>query len=133
MTAPQFFPIPRDLHALACETVNRQVARLPFERDGVRVTEELIGVTLECLNAEFSKTLAIMAKAGIASHMPEGLDRCLEQRLMIEGRPASAVVAEILCRACITEKTEVLDLTRTGRSGGYGCCLPGPGMGIPNR
>ena len=111
MTAPQFFPIPRDIHALACDAVNRHVAQLPFERDGVRVTEELIGITLECLNAEFSKTLAIVAKAMIASHMPEGLDRCLEQRLNIEGRPTSAVIAEILCRAHVTEKTEVLDLT----------------------
>ncbi len=111
MSTPQFFPIPRELHALACDAVNRQVAQLPFERDGIRVTEELIGVTLECLNAEFSKTLAITTKAVIASHMPEGLDRCLEQRLNIDGRPVSTVIAEILCRARIAEKTEVLDLS----------------------
>jgi hypothetical protein len=111
MTAPQFFPIPSDLHALACDAVNRHVAHLPFERDGVRVTGELVGIALECLNAEFSRTLAVTAKAVIASHMPEGLDRCLEQRLNIDGRPASAVIAEILCRAHIAEKTEVLDLS----------------------
>ena len=111
MTAPQFFPIPRDLHALACDAVNRHVAHLPFERNGVRVTEELIGITLECLNAEFSKTLAIIAKAMIASPLPEGLDRCLEQRLNIDGRPTSPVITEILCSARIAEKTEVLDLS----------------------
>ncbi len=111
MSSPQFFPIPGELHALACETVSQKIARLPFERDGVQITGELVGVTLECLNAEFSKTLPVLAKVLITAPAPEGLDRCLEQRLNLDGRTVAPVIAEILCRAGIVEKTEVLDRT----------------------
>ncbi len=111
MSSRQFFPIPGELHALACEAVRQKVARLPFERDGVRITGEVVGVTMECLNAEFSKTLPVMAKVLITAPAPEGLDRCLEQRLNLDGRTVAPVVAEILCRAGIGEKTEVLDRT----------------------
>jgi len=111
MSSRQFFPIPGELHALACETVRQKVARLPFERDGVRITGEVVGVTMECLNAEFSKTLPVMAKVLITAPTPEGLDRCLEQRLDRDGRTIAPVIAEILCRAGIVEKTEVLDRT----------------------
>jgi len=45
--------------ALASETVSRRVSRLPFERNSVMVTEELIGVVMECLNAEFKKALPL--------------------------------------------------------------------------
>ena len=45
--------------ALAGETISRRVSRLPFERNGVMVTDELIGITLECLNAEFKKALPL--------------------------------------------------------------------------
>lgn len=110
MSATQFFPLPPELLALACETVNRRVDRLPFTLEGCSVTQELIGVTMECLNAEFSKTLAIHSKQTPEKNTPEGLDRCLAQRLDLTGEiPCAAVITDVLCCAGIAEKTEVLD------------------------
>ena len=109
MSAPQFFPIPDSIRALAYEAVRRSGAGLPFERDGVRVTEEQVAVALECLNAEFSKTLPILTPAVISDPVPAGLDRCLEQRLNTDGLPLAPVITELFCRAGIAEKTDVLD------------------------
>jgi len=118
MSSQQFFPIPGEMHALACEAVSQKVARLPFERNGVRITGELLGVTLECLNAEFSKTLPVTAKAVITANTTDGLDRCLEERLNLDGRPVAPVMAEVLCRAGIAEKTEILDRSSHRKAGG---------------
>jgi hypothetical protein len=124
MSSQQFFPIPDELHALACEALRQKVAPLPFERDGVRITGELVGVTLECLNAEFSKTLPVTAKAMITAYATDGLDRCLEQRLNLDGRPVAPVMVEVLCRAGIAEKTEILD--RSSHRKGRGIRLLSP-------
>ncbi|MDO8873574.1 MAG: hypothetical protein Q7V05_12735 [Methanoregula sp.] len=119
MSAPQYFPIPSELLALACETVNRRVRPLPFMQDGCSVTQVLIGVTMECLNAEFSKTLAITLKQTPENGVPEGLGRCLEQRLNLTGSdPCAAVITGVLCSAGIAEKTEVLDSASHARSRG---------------
>jgi hypothetical protein len=109
MSTPQFFPISEEIRALACEAIRQSGADLPFEYDGVRVPEEVVVVALECLNAEFSKTLPIIAPAVITDPVPAGLDRCLEQRLNVDGRPLAPVIAELFCRAGIAEKTDVLD------------------------
>ena len=110
MSATQYFPIPSELLALTCETINRRVGQLPFILDGCSVTQDLIGVTMECLNAEFSKTLSITTKQTAENKDTEGLDRCLEQRLNLKGsEPCAIVIASVLCSAGIAEKTEVLD------------------------
>jgi len=109
MSTPQFFPISEEILALACEAIRQSGADLPFEYDGVRVPEEVVVVALECLNAEFSKTLPIIAPAVITDPVPAGLDRCLEQRLNVDGCPLAPVIAELFCRAGIAEKTDVLD------------------------
>jgi hypothetical protein len=110
MSATQFFPIPPDLLALAGETINRRVGPLPFMQDGISVTRDLVGVTLECLNAEFSKTLAITSGQTPEKSAPEGLDRCLEQRLdLTAGDASAAVITAVLCSAGIAEKAEVVD------------------------
>ena len=109
MSAPQFFPVPDEIRALAHEAIRRSGTALPFERDGVRVTEELVAVALECLNAEFAKTLPILTPAVFPDPVPDGLDRCLEQRLNVDGLPVAPVITELFCRAGIAEKTDVLD------------------------
>lgn len=119
MSATQFFPLPPELLALACETVNRRVDRLPFTQEGCTVTQELIGVTMECLNAEFSKTLALHAKQTSEKQAPEGLDLCLAERLALNGDvPCAAVISDVLCRAGIAEKSEVVDSKSHARSRG---------------
>ena len=119
MSATQFFPIPAELLALTCETVNRRVGPLPFMQDGCSVTQDLISVTLECLNAEFSKTLAIHSKQTPEKQAPEGLDVCITKRLNLdEITPCASVITDVLCAAGIAEKTEVVDRTSHARSRG---------------
>ena len=111
MSATQFFPIPPEMFALACETVNRRVSRLPFLRSGVNVTGELVSVTMECLNAEFNKTLALRTPPDTinASNSGDGLDRYLEERLKIPGKTVVPVITEVLYCAGIAEPAEILD------------------------
>jgi hypothetical protein len=109
MSATQYFPIPPEMLALACETVTRQVSRLPFLRSGVMVTGELLGVTLESLNAEVTRSLALTTPRDSPEGLAEGLDRILEQRLRVEGKTTVPVISEVLASAGITEPTEILD------------------------
>jgi hypothetical protein len=95
--------------ALASETVSRRVSRLPFERNGVLVTEELMSVVMECLNAEFKKVLPLKTPPNAGPETQRGLDRCIEQRVRIPGKTVVPVLAEVLCSAGITETTEILD------------------------
>jgi len=109
MSATQYFPIPPELFALACETVSRRVSRLPFLRSGVMVTGEVLGVAMECLNAEFNKTLELRTPQD-ASYKPEaGLDLCIEERLRIPGKTVVPVIVDVLCSAGIAETTELMD------------------------
>jgi hypothetical protein len=109
MSATQYFPLPPEMFALACETVSRRVSRLPFLRSGVMVTGELLGVAMECLNAEFNKTLALRTPLNAAEKLPDGLDRCIEERLRIPGKTAVPVIVDVLCGAGIAETTEIMD------------------------
>jgi len=109
MSATQYFPIPPELFALAGETVSRRVSRLPFLRSGVMVTGELLGVAMECLNAEFNKTLALRTPQEAVVKPDDGLDCCIEARLRIPGKTLVPVIVEVLCSAGIAETTEFLD------------------------
>src|SRR5512136_3235577 len=109
MSATQYFPIPPELFALAGETVSRRVSRLPFLRSGIMVTAELLGVAMECLNAEFTKTLVIRTPANAAQSHQDGLDRCIEERLRLPGNTAVPVIIDVLCTAGIAETTEIMD------------------------
>jgi hypothetical protein len=109
MSDTQFFPIPPELFALACETVSRRVSRLPFLRSGVMVTGELLGVAMECLNAEFKKTLIVRTPLNSSDKSQEGLDLCIEKRLQIPGKTAVPVVVDVLCSSGIAETTEIMD------------------------
>ncbi len=95
--------------ALAGETISRRVSRLPFERNGVMVTDELIGIVMECLNAEFKKALALKTPPYADEKTGGGLDRCIEERLRISGKTVVPVIAEVLCSAGIAETTDITD------------------------
>jgi hypothetical protein len=109
MSATQYFPIPPALFALACETVSRRVSRLPFLRSGVMVTGEVLGVAMECLNAEFNKTLALRTPRDAARKPEDGLDLCIEERLRMQGKTMVPVIVDVLCGGGITETTEIMD------------------------
>lgn len=109
MSATQFFPIPPEMSALVSETVGRRVSRLPFLRGGVMVNDELLGVAMECLNAEVKKTLAVTTPQNALVIPEDGLDRCIEERLHIPGKTVVPVIAEVLVAAGIAEPTEILE------------------------
>nr|WP_320160066.1 hypothetical protein [uncultured Methanoregula sp.] len=107
MSATQFFPIPPEMFALACDTVSRKVSRLPFLRSGVMVNGELLGVAMECLNAEVKKTLALTTPQNSLVIPEDGLDRCIEERLQVPGKTVVPVIAEVLCSAGIAEHADI--------------------------
>jgi hypothetical protein len=109
MSATQYFPVPPDLFALAIETVSRRISRLPFLRSGVMVTGELLGVAMECLNAEFNKTLALRTPPNAAQKPEDGLDHCIEERLRVPGKTVTPVIVDVMCSAGIAETTEIMD------------------------
>ncbi len=118
MVAPRFFPITPALLTLACETVNRRVAKLPFTQKGVCISPELLGVALECLNAEVTRALPLRTSAAMAKNRVDGFDRVLELRLGADGRNTAVAVADILVLAGIAEVTEIQDrCTHTRTSG----------------
>jgi hypothetical protein len=108
MAAPQFLPIPKNIHALACETINRRVNRLPFTQDGMEITGELVAVAMECLNAEVLRTLPLKTLEK-GDRMVPGLGDCLQERLGGDQGAAAAAVAQVLTTAGLTEPAEVLD------------------------
>ncbi|MGA2121250.1 MAG: hypothetical protein ABSG49_04310 [Methanoregula sp.] len=109
MSGTQFFPISPELFAHACDTVSKRVSQLPFLRGGVHVTGELVGVTMECLNAEVTRALAVSTPRDVPESVAPGLDVCLEQRMGIPGKTTVPVITEVLCSAGITEMTEIID------------------------
>lgn len=109
MSATQYFPLPPELFACACDTVSKRVSQLPFLRGGVSVTGELVGVTMECLNAEPARALPLTTPRGARGSVADGLDLCLEQRLGVPEKTVVPVIAEVLCRAGIAEMMEILD------------------------
>lgn len=110
MSEPQYLPIPPELFAHACATVTQRVSQLPFLRSGVNVSGELVGVAMECLNAEPTRALALSTPRDthLGSVAP-GLDICLEERLRVPGKTTVPVIAEVLCSAGIAEMTEIID------------------------
>ncbi|MDD4137819.1 MAG: hypothetical protein PHT99_08025 [Methanoregula sp.] len=109
MAQPQYLPIVPELFAHACDTISKRVSQLPFLRSGINVTGELLGVAMECLNAEPTHTLALTTLRDSPAEVACGLDRCIEERLGVPGKTAVEIIAEVLCSAGITEMTEILD------------------------
>lgn len=123
MSATQFFPIPPEIFARACSTVTSRVSQLPFLRSGINVTGEVIGVAMECLNAQPTKALAVSMLTH-ATGTEDGLDRCLEERLRIPGKAAAPVIAEVLCSAGIAEQTLITDRQIHGQRRGIRLIAP---------
>ena len=89
--------------------------RIPFTRDGIEITETLIDLTLECLNADATRTLVLDTRR------PEtrpGLADCLSERIGRDQSAAVPVVADILVTAGLAEPAEVLDTATHTKSRG---------------
>jgi hypothetical protein len=109
MPTAHYLPIPPGLRSSACDTVSRRVAPLPFERDGIEVSCDLIAAGMECLNAEATRTLAIRQRTGADGRVQaDGLDRLLTQRdFSVPG--TAEIVSEVLKEAGIVGPAVVSD------------------------
>jgi len=126
--------------ALVSETVSRRVSRLPFLRGGVNVTGELIGIAMECLNAEFTKSLPLTTPRDPPAGSTEGLDRKFEERTRVSGRTVVPVIIDVLVAAGIAEPAEILDRQLHWQRKGIRLLKPwtwdggpgsGPGLKLP--
>jgi len=117
MADPQFLPIPEKIRALACETISRRVSRLPFSRDGVDITGDLVTVAMESLNAEVLRALPLKTLVKGERTVP-GLGDCLSLRMGGDKEAAAAAVADVLISAGLAEPAEMSDTkTRTQMKG----------------
>ncbi len=108
MATPQFLPIPKKILYLACETISRRIGRLPFTRYGSVIDEGIVGVTMECLNAEVSRTLPLRTVTrGTGTLL--GLGECLSGRLGSDQGAVAPVISEVLVSAGLAEPAEVPD------------------------
>jgi len=104
-----YLPIPPGLRGAACDTVSRRVAPLPFVRDGISVSSDLIAAAMEVLNAEPTRTLAIRQRAGADGRVQaDGLDRLLANRDFLDPE-ISEIVSKTLKDAGIAEPAVVSD------------------------
>jgi len=109
MSTAHYLPIPPGLRSSACDTVSRRVAPLPFVRDGIEVSCDLIAAGMECLNAEATRTLAIRQRTGADGRVQvDGLDRLLANR-DFSNPEISEIVSKTLKDAGIGEPAVVSD------------------------
>ena len=97
-----------------------RVEPVPFVKNTITVTTALVGIALECLNAEPTKTLPVRVANAGGTLTKEDLAGCLEQRLDNFESAVASVVASVLVEAGMTESTEVLDRTNHSRTGASG-------------
>lgn len=109
MATPQFLPIPKNILELACETISRRIDRLPFIRNGIVIDKGIVGVTMECLNAEVSRTLPLRKVTRGTGTLLPGLGECLIERLGSDQGAIAPVISEILVNAGLAEPAEVPD------------------------
>ena len=109
MPAPHVLPITAALRTLACDTISRRIARLPFIHNGVTVTCDLITAGMEALNAQANRMLSLKHRTGAGGRVQvEGLDRLLQERGFVH--PGTALILSgVLERAGITEPAAVPD------------------------
>ena len=102
--------VPRELMNLVIE---RSGQSLPYNCRGIKITHQLIQVTLECLNEEPSKTLPQNCRNNIRSKTPDGLDYRIKNRMGSDLRTAN-IISDILAEAGIVKITHIIN-PKTGR------------------
>jgi hypothetical protein len=109
MAHAHYLPIPPDLRTLASDTVSRRVAPMPFVRDGIEVSCEIIAAVMESLNAEATRTLALTQRTGADGRVQvDGLDWLLARRDFSDPGTAD-LLALVLKRAGIVKPADVPD------------------------
>ena len=109
MPVTHTLPIPPDLIERACTAIAGACRRVPFDRDGITVSRDLVTAAMEELNAEASRTLAVSARTGDDGRvLIDGLDRHLLGR-GFTGPESAACIARVLIESGIAVKASVAD------------------------
>jgi hypothetical protein len=103
-------PIPLDLKNRAYDAIGKKVNKIPFKDRGIKITHELIKITIELLNAEPTKTLPQNCRNVVRERTPDGLDKRIKERLNTNQRKAN-IISDVLEKAGIVEVIQ-----RTGRT-----------------
>ncbi|MEH7178278.1 hypothetical protein [Neobacillus vireti] len=103
--------VPRELINLVMDRLEQT---LPYKCRGIKITHQLIQVTLECLNEEPSKTLPQNCRNDVRSRTPDGLDYRIKNRMGSDLRTAN-IISDILAEAGIVKITHIIN-PKTGRS-----------------
>ncbi len=104
-------PIPM---ILLNEILRRIVRPFPFHCRGIKVTQQLVIVTLECLNGAPANTFPQNCRNEVRSKTPEGLDLCIKNNMKFDTRTGN-IISDILAEAGIVKVTTVTN-QKTGRS-----------------
>lgn len=94
--------IPSELLDSVYNNVEFKYGTIPFKLRGIKVTHELIRVTVEILNNEFTKTLPQNSRNASKDKTPDGLDKRIKDSLNIDLRTAN-IISDVLKESGIVE------------------------------
>lgn len=97
-----FSSISNELIQKAISKVENRYGNLPFQHRGIKISKELIQVTMEILNSEPGKVLPQNCRNDIKDRTPDGLDRRIKERLNTDLRTAN-IISDILKEVGIVE------------------------------
>lgn len=103
--------IPDEMMTKIIEQIRREI---PFNHRGIKITKQLIKVSLECLNEEPFKTLPQNCRNLKKEDTPDGLDFRIKSRMGFDLRTAN-IVSDILEDAGIVKLIQVMN-PKTGRN-----------------
>lgn len=82
--------------------VELKFGTIPFKLRGIKVTHQLIKVTVEILNEEFTKTLPQNSRNATREKTPDGLDKRIKEALNIDLRTAN-IISDVLMEAGVVD------------------------------
>ncbi len=110
----EFNMIPSELLDKVCSAVNQYWESIPFKHRGIKISRELIKITMELLNAEPTKELPQNCRNDVKERTPDGLDRRIKENLNSDLRTAN-IISDVLKSAGIVDTIPIRNL-KTGRS-----------------
>ena len=110
----EFNIIPSELLDKACSAVNQYWESVPFRHRGIKISRELIEITMELLNAESRKELPQNCRNDVKERTPDGLDRRIKESLNSDLRTAN-IISDVLESAGIVDIILIRN-PKTGRN-----------------
>lgn len=87
--------IPNELLDEICTKIEIDKGRIPFKYRGIRITKDLVAVTLEILNEAKHNELPQNCRNQVADRTEDGLDRRIKERTQNNLRTAN-IISDVL-------------------------------------